>query len=40
MSDREAAQNSEGCEIFFVGYAYDGHGPGNEHLTCSGGFHV
>ena len=38
MFSREAAQNSERCEIFFVGYAYDGPGPGNQHLTCSEGF--
>ena len=29
-----------GGKFFFVGYAYDGHGPQNQLWTCSRGFHV
>ena len=39
MSGSVAPQNVE-PGIFFVGYAYDGHGTGKQHMRFSGGFHI
>merc|ERR1712140_125640 len=40
MSGSDGPQNEQRGYIFFVGYAYDGHGPGKQHFRCSGGYHV